>query len=192
MHRNAGQEPTVLTDRTREVRGGIGYWLTAWRHHKYASAVCRIGLGLAATGLLITTFSTRDVWAGQASAWATPARYALTFPEGSPLSGASSDVVIAAYVMTLLAAMCLPAGFLTRPDNAVTFIGFVTIVSQNAVVGQQSDTIIRLALLWMIVMRTCDVWSVDRCRRERRSGHGNGHGRRRMSSFRSWDSAASF
>lgn len=179
----------MLTDRTREVRGGIGYWLTAWRHHKYASAVCRIGVGLAVTGLLITNFSTRDVWAGQASVWATPAREALTFPEIALLSGASSDVVTAAYVMTLLAAMCLTAGFLTRPANAVTFIGFVTIVSQNPVVGQQSDTIIRLALLWMIVMRTSDVWSVDRWRRERRTGYGNGYGRRRMGSFRSWDSA---
>lgn len=174
----------MLTDRTHQVRGRIGYWLTALRHQRYGIAACRIGVGLAVSGLLITNFSTRDMWAGQASVWATPTREALTFPEIALLSGASSDVVTAAYILTLLAAICLTIGLLSRLANAVTFIGFVAIVSQNPVVGQQSDTIIRLALLWLILTYSSDVWSVDRWRRTR---HGNG--RRRMVSFRSWDSA---
>src|SRR5699024_1161471 len=62
-------------------------------------------------------------------------------------------------------------------------------VSQNPVVGQQTDTIIRLALLWMILIRTSDVWSVDRWRRAHRTSNGNGYGRRRLVTFRSWDSA---
>lgn len=150
---------------TTELRDRVDGWLFDERHALIASAVCRIGTGLAVLGLLIVNFSTRDLWVGQAAVWAEPARAISQFPELALLDGVSPDILTVVYVLTMLASLALVVGWHAKAANIVTFIGFIAIVGQNPVVASASDNLIRLALLWMLLMRTADHWSVDAHRR---------------------------
>lgn len=185
---NSTNLPVLADTGTREesTRARIDNWLTGSKHQRYPAAVCRIGVGLAVLGLLLVNFSTRQVWAGQASIWAGPGRDAVAFPEFNLLSGASADILTLAYVITLIAAAMFAIGLITRPVNLVLLVGFIAITSQNPVVGLQADNLLRLALLWMLLMRTADVWSIDRLRRNWRM-HSPGR-RRLIREHRSWDS----
>ena len=154
-------------DAWRASTDGFVDWMTAKRHAAYAVAACRIGLGLAVVGLLASNFSTRSTWIGQASIWAGPTRSFSTFPELALLRGASPDVLLVVYAITLLAAIGFTIGWHTKATNVVTYVGFIAVVAQNPVVGVQTDNLMRLALLWMLLTRAGDHWSWDARRRMR-------------------------
>jgi len=154
-------------DTLRAWQDGFVHWMASTRHASYAIAACRIGLGLAVVGLLVSNFSTRATWVGQASIWAEPARSFSTFPELALLDGASPDVLLVVYVVTLLAAIGFTIGWHTKATNVVTYVGFIAVVAQNPVVGVQTDNLMRLALLWMLLTRAGDHWSWDARRRMR-------------------------
>ncbi len=156
-------------DSLAEVRERVDHWVLDEKHALYAAAACRIGTGVAVLGLLTANFTTRDLWVGQASIWAEPARAISRFPELAVLNNVSSDVLTVVYVATILAALALVLGWRTKAANVVTFIGFIAIVGQNPVVGGQGDNLIRLTLLWLLLMRTAEHWSLDSRRRTRRS-----------------------
>lgn len=155
-----------------DLRGRLDDWLVGRRHASRAAAACRIGTGLAVLGLLLSNFSTRDMWVGQASVWAEPARAISQFPELTLLDGVSSDILALIYVVTMLAALALTLGWYAKPANIVTFIGFIAIVGQNPVVGAPGDNLVRLTLLWLLLMRSADHWSLDAARRTRRLAAG--------------------
>lgn len=159
------------------VRDRVDDWLMGRKHALIASAVCRIGTALAVLGLLVANFSTRDMWVGQASVWAEPARAISQFPELVLLDGVSSDIVTLIYVVTMLASLALLLGWHAKAANVVTFVGFIAIVGQNPVVGSPGDNLIRLTLLWMLLMRTSDHWSLDALRRRRRIATGEASAR---------------
>ncbi|HWV26084.1 MAG TPA: HTTM domain-containing protein [Aeromicrobium sp.] len=154
-------------DALRDWQSAFVSWMTSTRHAAYAVAACRIGLGLAVVGLLASNFSTRSTWVGQASIWAEPARSFSTFPELALLDGASPDVLLVVYTVTLLAAVGFTIGWHTKATNVVTYVGFIAVVAQNPVVGVQTDNLMRLALLWMLLTRAGDHWSWDARRRMR-------------------------
>lgn len=155
-----------------DLRGRVDDWLVGEKHAMRAAAACRIGTGLAVLGLLFSNLSTRDMWVGQASVWAEPARAISRFPELTLLDGVSSDILTLIYVVTMLASLAFLVGWHAKPANIVTFIGFIAIVGQNPVVGSPGDNLIRLTLLWMLLMRSADHWSLDARRRERRLAAG--------------------
>lgn len=159
-------------DAVTSLRDRIDDWVLGDKHALVASAVCRIGTALAVLGLLADNFSTRDMWVGQASIWAEPARAISQFPELSLLDGVSSDILTLIYGVTMLASLALALGWHAKAANVVTFIGFIAIVGQNPVVGSAGDNLIRLTLLWMLLMRTGDCWSIDALRRDRRLASG--------------------
>lgn len=156
-----------LVDAVRDARLRFERWMTLTRHASYAAAACRIATGLAVIGLLLSNFSTRSLWVGQASVWAEPARRSSSFPELALLRGVSDDVLFVVYVVTLLAAFAFVIGWRTKAANVVTYVGFIAIVAQNPVVGVQADNLLRLTLLWLLLMRTSDHWSLDARRRAR-------------------------
>jgi hypothetical protein len=156
----------------RDLRGGLDDWLVGRRHASRAAAVCRIATGLAVLGLLSSNFSTRDMWVGQGSVWAEPARAISRFPELTLLDGVSSDILTLIYGVTMLAAAAFVVGWHAKAANIVTFVGFIAIVGQNPVVGSPGDNLIRLTLLWMLLMRSADHWSLDAARRSRRLAAG--------------------
>lgn len=160
-------------------------WLFSDLHGTWAAAACRIGIGLSVVGLLLSNFSTRGMWAGPASVWAEPARAVSTFPEMALLRNVSSDVVTLVYAVTLLAALAFVLGWHTKAANVVTFIGFIAIVAQNPVVSSQGDNLVRVTLLWLLLMRTSEHWSLDARRRRRREESG-GRARRADDAIPRW------
>lgn len=161
-----------LVGSVQGLRAGIDDWLVGTRHAVRAAAVCRIATGLAVLGLLASNFSTRDMWVGQGSVWAEPARAISSFPELTLLDGVSSDVLALLYVVTMLAALAFVLGWHAKAANVVTFIGFIAVVGQNPVVGSPGDNLVRLTLLWLLLMRASDHWSLDAARRSRRLAAG--------------------
>ena len=155
-----------FSDALADVRERFERWMVDERHAARGAAAVRIGTGLAVLGLLLANFSTRDVWVGQASVWADPARSISTFPELALLRGVSGDVLTVVYVLTMLAATAFVVGWHTKAANVITYVGFIAIVAQNPVVGVQGDNLLRLTLLWLLLMRTADHWSLDARRHE--------------------------
>lgn len=149
---------------------GVEDWLLGERRALYGAAVCRIGTGLSVLGLLLSNFSSRDIWVGQASVWAEPARAISSFPELALVRNVSGDVLTIVYVVTLVAAAAFILGWRTKAANVVTLVGFIAIVGQNPVVGDQSDNLVRLTLLWLLLMRTSEHWSLDARRRAKHQG----------------------
>ncbi len=156
-----------FSDAVGDLRRGFERWMIDERHARRGAAAARIGTGLAVLGLLLANFSTRDVWVGQASVWAEPARSVTTFPELALLRGVSGDVLTVVYVLTMLAALAFTVGWRTKAANVITYVGFIAIVAQNPVVGVQGDNLLRLTLLWLLLMRTADHWSLDARRKDR-------------------------
>ena len=155
-----------------DLRAGLDDWLMGRRHAARAAAVCRIATCLAVLGLLASNLSSRDMWVGQASVWAEPARAISTFPELRLLDGVSSDVLALIYLLTMAASLALALGWHAKAATVVTFVGFIAIVGQNPVVGSPGDNLVRLTLLWLLLMRSADHWSLDVVRRERRLAAG--------------------
>jgi uncharacterized protein (DUF2237 family) len=149
-------------------RRRVDDWALGAKRALFASAVCRIGIGLTVLGLLASNWTTRDMWVGEASVWAEPARASSTFPELVLLDGVSADILTVVYVVTMFASLALVLGWHAKAANVVTFIGFIAIVGQNPVVGSPADNLVRLALMWMLLMRTADHWSLDAVRWRRR------------------------
>lgn len=156
----------------RNLRNRLDNWVVLRKHALYGVAVCRIGTGLAVLGLLSVNFSTRDMWVGQASLWAEPARAVSRFPELSLLDGVSSDILTLFYLITMAAALALTLGWHAKAANVLTFVGFIAVVGQNPVVEAPGDHLIRLTLLWMLLMRSAEHWSLDARRREGRLAAG--------------------
>jgi len=159
-------------DVLRDVRGRIDDWLVGEKHALRAAAACRVGTALAVLGLLFWNYSTRDMWVGQASVWAEPARAISEFPELTLLDGVSSDILTLIYGVTMLASLAFLLGWHAKAANVVTFVGFIAVVGQNPVVGSPGDNLIRLTLLWMLLMRSADHWSLDARRRAHRQAAG--------------------
>ena len=154
-----------MVDSWEQFRERVDTWVLGEKHGLYGAAACRIGTALSVVGLLLANLSTRDLWVGQASIWAEPARAVSQFPELAVLHNVSSDVLTVVYVVTMLAAVALVLGWHTKAANVITFVGFIAIVAQNPVVGGQSDNLVRLTLLWLLLMRTSERWSLDARRR---------------------------
>lgn len=141
-------------------------WLTGERHAVHALAVTRILIGLSVLGLLLSNVSERQIWVGDASAWAEPARMVSQFPEIALLDGVSGDLLTAVYGLVMLAAIGLVLGWHAKAMTVVVLVGFIAVTAQNPVLSTLGDNVIRLTLLWMLLLRTADVWSLD-ARRER-------------------------
>jgi hypothetical protein len=155
-----------FADSFADLRSRFEHWMVDQSHALRGAAAVRIGTGLAVIGLLLANFTTRDVWVGQASVWAEPARSVTTFPELTLLRGVSGDVLTVVYLATIAAAIAFVLGWHAKAANVVTYVGFIAIVAQNPVVGVQGDNLIRLTLLWLLLMRTSQHWSLDARRRD--------------------------
>ncbi|KQY58768.1 hypothetical protein ASD11_03790 [Aeromicrobium sp. Root495] len=153
-----------MSDTVRGLVHGAERWLVTERRALHAVAMTRILLGLSILGLLVTNFSTRQTWAGDASVWADPARSLSRFPEVAILDGVSGDLLSLVYVVVMLAAFAFMIGWHAKAANGVTVVGFIAITAQNPVLEGAADNIVRLGLLWLLLMRTSEVWAVDASR----------------------------
>ncbi len=139
-------------------------WLTSARHAVHALAAARILVGLSVLGLLLTNFPNRQMWVGDASAWAEPSRAVSTFPEIAFLDGVSADILTVVYVVLTFAALAFVLGWRTKAANVILLVGFIAVTGQNPLLSSVSDHLVRITLLWMLLMRLSDVWSLDAAR----------------------------
>ncbi|MGJ9413034.1 HTTM domain-containing protein [Aeromicrobium sp. CF4.19] len=155
-----------VAEKTGGARGRAVHWLTSTRHAPHAVAAARIGVGLAVLGLLATNFGNRQMWVGDASLWAEPNRAVSRFPEIALLDGVSADILTAIYVLVMLAAVAFVLGWRAKAANVVLLVGFIAVTGQNPLLSAASDNLLRIALLWLLLVRAADVWSLDAARLE--------------------------
>ncbi|WP_375002471.1 HTTM domain-containing protein [Aeromicrobium sp. CTD01-1L150] len=143
------------------LRQDAADWLMSQPHAPHALAAARILVGLSVLGLLVTNFSNRQMWVGDASLWAEPTRAVSRFPEIALLDGVSADILTVAYVIVLLAAVAFIVGWHTKAANVVLLVGFIAVTGQNPLLATATDNLLRITLLWMLLMRLAEVWSLD-------------------------------
>ncbi|MDQ3157361.1 MAG: HTTM domain-containing protein [Actinomycetota bacterium] len=163
----------TLSDRLHDTRDEVEGWVLDTKNGLHGAAACRIGIGLAVFLLLAGNFSTRQLWVGPAAIWAEPVRAVSNFPELGLLKGASSEIVTFIYLLVMLSALALMAGWHSRVAVVITLIGHIAIVGQNPTVGTQGDNLIRLTLLWFLLIDGSQHWSLDNRRRIDRAGADN-------------------
>lgn len=156
-----------MTTSIASAREVAEHWLTDQRHALHAVAAVRIALGLSVLGLLVSNLGSRQTWVGEASVWAEPVRGISQFPEIVLLDNVSGDLVTAIYVVVMLAALAMVLGRWTKTATVVTLIGFIAVTGQNPVLAAPADNLIRVALLWMVLIRSGACWSLDAARESR-------------------------
>jgi len=153
-----------MTD-LREVHTRIENWLFADKHALHGVAMCRILAGISVIGLLGTNFGSRSVLVGPASSWAGPSRELSEFPFLGLVSGHGPVYVTVFYLATMLFAALFTLGWHTRVVGVFTLIGHVALIEQSPVIGDQGDNILRIGMIWLLLMHTSEVWSLDARRR---------------------------
>lgn len=155
----------AVSDGFHDVRENVEEWFFDHKNALYGAAACRIGTGLAVMWLLLANFSSRELWVGPAAIWAEPVRQITNFPELAILNNATGGFVTFFYVVVLICVLAFTLGWHTRIAGVLTLVGYIAIVSQNPIVGGQSDNLIRLTLLWLLIIHSSEYWSLDRRRR---------------------------
>lgn len=137
-------------------------WLFTDKHALRGTAMCRILSGLAVFGLLATNFSSRIAWVG--ADWAASSREHGRFPLLWILTSHSDTCVTVFYLLTMAASAAVVFGWHSRLTGLLALTGFVTIVEQNPLVGDQGDNILRIGMTWLLLMHTNGAWAVGRWR----------------------------
>lgn len=150
-----------------EQRDRFTDWVFTEARQIHAVALLRILIGLSALSILWADFGNRGVIAGPGSVWVDEVRAISRFPEVGIMAGVSGDVVTVIYIFVIAAAVAFTVGWRTKTANVLLFIGYVAILGQNPLTGSAVDHLIRLTLLWMLLMDSGRVWSLDARRRGR-------------------------
>lgn len=80
---------------------------------------------------------------------------ALLDPTVGP--AAAKPVVIEAYLSNDVKTF----GWHTRAVGILAIIGHVALIEQNPMVGDQGDIILRIGMIWLLLMHSSEVWSLD-------------------------------
>jgi hypothetical protein len=148
-------------------------WLVEEKHARYGLAVTRILIALTGLGLLVTNFQTRLYTFGSGSAWNGEAAAPRSdFPEIGIFSLfnriALNDVLFTvAYIALGLLAITVLVGWRVRVTLPLYFIGWVSFIEMNDLVGDQGDNMYRITVLSLILTDCASRWSVDARRRAR-------------------------
>ncbi|MFO6451110.1 MULTISPECIES: HTTM domain-containing protein [unclassified Aeromicrobium] len=153
-------------------------WLTSAQHHLRSFALLRILLGVAILMTLVPSARDRGLLWGDASFWVDPearrrgfVTFDLLMPKDSPLL---FDV---AFFGLVLLAVLFTIGLRTRIVLPVMLVLLVSLQANNPYVLNGGDTLIRLALLFMLFANLDAHLSVDarlrrgRARRRRVPAH---------------------
>jgi uncharacterized membrane protein YphA (DoxX/SURF4 family) len=151
-------------------------WILDAKRASYGIAVTRMLLGGAILGVLLTNFSTRFYTFGAGMAWSGQLQYpnsAFTqmWPFGMYLHAASDPALATVlYLLAILLAVLFILGYRARIVSIGLFVMWVAIVESNTYVNDQSDNLIRIALIVMFFTAPSERWSLDSLRRRRFSG----------------------
>ena len=149
----------------RGTEARLENWLFADKHALFGVAMCRILAGISIVGLLATNFGSRIALVGPASSWAWPSRDVSDFPILGLVAGHSAAYVTVFYLATMLFAALFTLGWHTRVVGVLALIGHVALIEQNPLIGDQGDNVLRIGMIWLLLMHSSEVWSLDARRR---------------------------
>ena len=144
-------------------------WLVEDKHALHGVAAARILTGCAVLGLLVSNIRYRDVLFGAGSVWAEPAQGAG--PDYWPteiVAHLGSAAFLFYYLAVIVVTLLWIVGWHARLAGLLVLIGDVSIFERAPLVGDQGDNILRIGLVFLLLMRTNEYWSLDARRRARR------------------------
>jgi hypothetical protein len=153
-------------------------WATSSKKSLYGFAVLRIISGITMFGFLAANFSSRFVSYGSGSAWTTEQELPTSAFSTMPVFGlvhqfAYDDVpftVLYIVLMVLSVLVCL--GWRFRIVLPLAFILMVGVFEQTWILGDMSDNLARIVLLFLFFTDAAAVWSLDATRRRKWAGRG--------------------
>ena len=146
-------------------------WATSSKKSLYGFAVLRIIAGITMLGFLAANFSTRYVSYGSGSAWTTEGVLPWSEFSKMPVFGivhqfAYDDIPFTVlYVILMCLSALLIVGWRFRIVLPLAFILMVGVFEQTWVLGDMSDNLARIVLLFLFFTDAAAVWSLDARRR---------------------------
>ncbi|MEV6210363.1 HTTM domain-containing protein [Kitasatospora sp. NPDC051914] len=139
---------------------------------RHQAAVVRIGFGLAWLGFLLREWPHRRVLYGDRSPWsaelsdgllsATHAFTVLSWSDGRLWFETLYHLGIAAAVLMVL-------GWRTRATAVLFAVTVLSLQNRNVLVGDGGDNVVHLMAMYLVLVRSGLVWSLDARRRARRA-----------------------
>ncbi len=149
----------------------IEQWLTGDKHARYGLAVTRMLLALTGIGLLLANYRTRLYTFASGSAWNGEAAQPISdFPKIWLFSGFHRLALhdgwfTVAYLALLVLAILLLVGWHTKIVLPIYWVGWVSFIEMNDMVGDQGYNMYRIVLLTLMFADTAGRWSLDARRR---------------------------
>ncbi len=139
----------------------------------YGLSVARIVLGVMIVGSALGNFSTRDYVYGAGSAWSGQ----LAYPTSDFITMWPFDLIAKLYwdptwltvlmIVHILLGLMFLVGYRTRLVMIPLFFSWVTMQDINLLVHDQSDNLVRMAMIALMFASPSAHWSVDAWRRRR-------------------------
>ncbi len=152
-------------------------WATVDWHAAYSLAVVRVMVGGIILSVLLGNAADRHYLWGSASSWVdsevaktdVPLLFDLFFPKDDPVA---FDL---AYVALVITALVFVAGWRTRFVTPVLLVLWQSLAANSTLLDNSGDTVLRLALVFLLFADLSRHWSVDSVLERRR-----GRPRRRL------------
>lgn len=158
--------------------GGAVEWCDEWlfggKKALYGLAVTRIIFGLAMLGLLLSNFGTRLYTFGSGSAWNGEIAQPISdFPNIWLFSlfnrvAGNDTLFTVCYIVLIGLAVLFILGWRFRIVLPLFFVGWVSFIEMNDMVGDQSDNMQRIAMILMLFADPAARWSLDARRRAKK------------------------
>jgi len=158
-------------------------WLEGWllnsKKATYGVAVARIGLSIAALGILASNFSTRLYTWGAGGAWSGDvANPRADFPHIWFLSAfqlvrESPVAFTILYLFVGVLAVLVLVGYRVRIVMPIFLILWISLVELQTMIGDQGDNMFRIAFIALLFTDAGKRWSFDARRRARRETRGS-------------------
>ncbi|WP_078661097.1 HTTM domain-containing protein [Streptomyces sp. NRRL B-24484] len=166
---DAGPAPAAAPPPTRFERLFDAFTGTVLGRHQ--AAVVRIGFGLAWLGFLLREWPNRRVLYGDRSPWSADLSDRL-------LSATHAFTVLSwsdgrlwfetVYHLGILAAVLMVLGWRTRASAVLFAVTVLSLQNRNVLVGDGGDNVVHLMAMYLLLVRSGLVWSLDARRRARR------------------------
>ncbi|MFE2562062.1 HTTM domain-containing protein [Streptomyces sp. NPDC059352] len=143
----------------------------------YQAAFFRIGLSTVVLAFLLREWPNRHVLYGNHSALSFDLAQVLIREERTFTVLAWGDGGLwfeTVYAVTIAAAVAVLLGWRTRGTSVLLMGGVLSVVNRNTLVGDGGDNVVRIMVIYLVLTRCAQVWSLD-ARRARRRADLPGH-----------------
>ncbi|MET9677644.1 HTTM domain-containing protein [Streptomyces sp. NPDC006482] len=146
----------------------------------YQAAFFRIGLSSVVLAFLLREWPNRHVLYGNHSALSFDLAQVLIREERTFTALAWGDGGLwfeTVYTVTIAAAVAVLLGWRTRGASVLLMAGVLSVINRNTLVGDGGDNVVRIMVIYLVLTRCAQVWSLDARRARRRTvlSHGPGH-----------------